>query len=48
MIDTCAFLIQMKENLNAEINYLRTLNLQFVEQQAKGVPHIACYVYAVT
>jgi hypothetical protein len=27
---------QMKENLTAEINYLRTLNLQFVEQQAKG------------
>ena len=26
----------MKENLTAEINYLRTLNLQFVEQQAKG------------
>ena len=31
----CSFL-QMNEHSTAEINYLRQLNLQFVEQQAKG------------
>ena len=28
--------IQMKEAMNADINYLRRLNLQLVEQQMKG------------
>ena len=28
--------VQMKEAMNADINYLRHLNLQFVEQQMKG------------
>ena len=35
----------MKENLTAEINYLRTLNLQFVEQQAKGTLTLACIAW---
>ena len=28
--------VQMKEAMNADINYLRRLNLQLVEQQMKG------------
>ena len=28
--------VQMKEGMSSEINYLRRLNLQLVEQQMKG------------
>ena len=38
----------MKENLTAEINFLRTLNMQFAEQQAKGVWHLKILDFPMT